>query len=325
MLLVLLGQFFYAAMERPIDRWMRIWQVGYMSLGLVFLLSPGLEMLFMLRPVWQAVSVLIGLPFLGVVLLELLRGNPGARWVSIGAVVFTVFALSDMLLVRGDRGGPPLIPLGFLFVLGMRGVLMINRFAALLDRLESEVSERTRALETTNTQLQAVNEALQEQSIRDPLTGLLNRRGLEASVREEMARIARGGPPYGLLLCDADRFKRLNDEYGHAGGDVALAGIGEVLGNELRAVDRQARWGGEEFLVLLHDADAEQAVEVGEKLRRSIAGLGLQHEGQTLPLTVTIGIAALRPDETFESCLARADAALYEGKEAGRDRAVLAP
>jgi diguanylate cyclase (GGDEF)-like protein len=159
----------------------------------------------------------------------------------------------------------------------------------------------------------------------DSLTGLLNRGAFEEILRREMQRRERAANPMGLMLVDVDFFKQVNDSHGHLVGDDVLRRIGVSLRAGIRPSDVLARFGGEEFVILLRDAGREAAVEVAERLRGDIAALDDLPFGVTL--TASFGVAANLPEETADDLLKRADAALYRSKREGRnlvrvDRAV---
>ena len=155
----------------------------------------------------------------------------------------------------------------------------------------------------------------------DPLTGLLNRRSFSISIDEELRRMARTGHAAAIILFDLDHFKRLNDEYGHRVGDEVLTKIAAIAYAELRnPFDRLARWGGEEFIILLHDMTDETAKGVCERLRQCIEGLSVEAEGVTVPFTASFGGSLLHPNQPFEEALSRADSALYDSKANGRNQ-----
>lgn len=158
----------------------------------------------------------------------------------------------------------------------------------------------------------------------DALTGLMNRRSFSDTMERELARSKRYGHPVSIALLDVDRFKTINDERGHAGGDLVLAGLGALLGDAtVRLSDLAARWGGEEFVVTYLSADREGALVAGERLRQRIEAMEVRDErGARIPVTASIGIATLRPDDTLASLVGRADQAMYEAKAAGRNRVV---
>jgi diguanylate cyclase (GGDEF)-like protein len=154
----------------------------------------------------------------------------------------------------------------------------------------------------------------------DDLTLLYNRRYLDDVLPREIDRARRYGHPLSLMMIDLDHFKEINDRHGHAVGDEILRGMGDRLRAFSRYADVSARWGGEEFLVLLIETDEDKARQVAERLRQGIGELG--HETSAGPLTVTlsIGVAALGTGDTASSMLRRADEALYRAKRGGRNR-----
>ncbi|WP_306396759.1 GGDEF domain-containing protein [Telluria beijingensis] len=158
----------------------------------------------------------------------------------------------------------------------------------------------------------------------DHLTGAWSRKAFFDIAERELARSRRNGQPLALMLIDLDHFKEINDGGGHEAGDVALRLVAERARASLRAADCMARLGGDEFAVLLPETTLAQACAVGEKLQAGLRPLaaGLQrHAGQS-PLTLSIGVTATQDDEPFKATLARADAALYAAKSAGRDKVI---
>jgi diguanylate cyclase (GGDEF)-like protein len=157
----------------------------------------------------------------------------------------------------------------------------------------------------------------------DPLTTVLNRRGFDEAFVRELERLARSGDPLSVLVGDLDHFKALNDRFGHAAGDDALASVGATMREACRSIDTVARIGGEEFALLLPDTGARGAFEAAERFRAAVSGTA---DPAGRPLTISFGtITCADPRATAERLLAAADAALYQAKEQGRDRTVAAP
>lgn len=181
-------------------------------------------------------------------------------------------------------------------------------------------------LATRNTRL--VRD-LEEQARVDPLTGLLNRRGLEERMGIEAARSQRQASAMSVAIVDVDNFKRVNDEHGHEVGDRVLAWVGTMLATESRGVDAAARTGGDEFAVLLPDTDADPGQRFADRLRAAIAGADSVadrgHHGlpKTLELTLSVGVAA-GTGRDAQTLMEAADKALYVAKREGRDRVVVA-
>lgn len=163
-------------------------------------------------------------------------------------------------------------------------------------------------------------DALRRLAGTDALTGLLNRRSFAEIAERELARCRRHGRPLALALGDIDFFKRINDCHGHAGGDQVLQTIARLFSATLRDYDCVARWGGEEFIVLLPDTDLARALGIAERLRASVAASAPSFAGETIALSMTLGVAQVAGDEDWPAVVARADAALYRGKSGGRNR-----
>lgn len=177
-------------------------------------------------------------------------------------------------------------------------------------------------LSDRNRELREANSRIERLAIQDELTGLHNRRHLLGALAREAARAQRLASPYSLCLFDVDHFKSINDTFGHAAGDAALRQVALVASSGLRAVDVFGRYGGEEFLLLLPDTGQRGACAVAERIRAGIEAAGFPQIPAEQRVTVTIGVATSRKDEDIDALLARADAALYRGKEAGRNRVV---
>jgi diguanylate cyclase (GGDEF)-like protein/PAS domain S-box-containing protein len=171
-----------------------------------------------------------------------------------------------------------------------------------------------------------LRDTLLRQSIRDPLTGLHNRRYLEEAFERELHRAVRRDRPLAVLMVDIDHFKKFNDEFGHAAGDMILREVGAVLRSGTRAEDVTCRQGGDEFVLLLTDSTREGALMRGRHILDEIRRLEVREEGNLLgALTVSIGVATFPENgSTPEELIAAADQALYDAKDAGRDRIAIA-
>lgn len=177
-------------------------------------------------------------------------------------------------------------------------------------RLETIVAERTQELQEKNRQLELL-------AVTDQLTGLVNRRELDKALAEEVARGDRYSTDLSVILVDVDRFKSVNDTYGHAVGDAVLVDMANILRNHVRATDLVGRWGGEEFLIVCRESTQEAAVTIAEKLCRVIAGHRFSVVGQK---TSSFGVSKFRAGDDVKSVVARADHALYEAKNNGRNQ-----
>jgi two-component system, cell cycle response regulator len=163
---------------------------------------------------------------------------------------------------------------------------------------------------------------LEDLAYRDELTELPNRRGATRQLEVLISRARRHGHQLALLLLDADRFKRINDDHGHATGDLVLREIAHRLRERVRREDLVGRWGGEEFVVALPETTPEAAAAVAESLRAAIGGAPIDADVGPLPITVSIGVAGWLGEE-LDVLVDRADHALYAAKAAGRDRVVV--
>ena len=194
--------------------------------------------------------------------------------------------------------------------------------------LENRVMERTVELSNANEkmqeQLQKINilqEKLREEAIRDPLTGLFNRRYLEDTLVREISRAQRGNYDIGFMFLDIDHFKQINDLYGHSAGDLVLMTLSKQLKSQTRVGDIPCRIGGEEFLLVLPGMPEEKTRLRAEDFRKQIQAMRIPYEGIFLNLTASIGMASYpKNGENWEGLYHTADQALYRAKQKGRNR-----
>lgn len=172
-----------------------------------------------------------------------------------------------------------------------------------------------------------LQETLQHQSIRDPLTGLFNRRYLEETLNKELSRAQRQQTQISVIMLDIDHFKQFNDVYGHDAGDYVLQTIGTLLKQHMRGSDIACRYGGEELILVLPDSTLEAASKHAEEIREAIAQITLSHNSQLLgSLTASFGVASFpQHGATGNAIMQSADAALYRAKAAGRNQVLSAP
>ncbi|EKO40540.1 MAG: diguanylate cyclase (GGDEF) domain-containing protein [Solidesulfovibrio magneticus str. Maddingley MBC34] len=201
--------------------------------------------------------------------------------------------------------------------------------AALNASLEERVTARTRELHEANEELhdakdelEALNASLERISRTDSLTGLPNRRRAEEALHDALARFQRYGQGFVVAVADIDHFKRVNDACGHGVGDGVLREIARIMAVGVRECDLVARWGGEEFLLLLPQTDIPGASVLLERIRLAIAAAVHGCVTPSAPVTATIGAAEIRPGERLDDVIRRADEALYTGKAQGRNRVV---
>lgn len=190
-----------------------------------------------------------------------------------------------------------------------------------LEVLRDEYSKQIRSSEERNRQLGADIRNLRTLADMDPLSGLLNRRAFKPFAEDSFAMFVRHERPFSILMIDADNFKTVNDRYGHRAGDEVIRAIGEIIAEEIRTTDKAARFGGEEFILLLKENDANGAWTLAERIRLKIASNVVESEAQRITVTVSIGLAqAGTSDRDVEDIIARADKALYTAKSSGRNR-----
>jgi len=264
-----------------------------------------------------------------VTLMDLNQLLPLSRFNSI-LLIFGISLLVTVLVFRIVLGRVVLEPLLILdrairrFRRGeYAGESLDIRASGEIGRLVEEFEKMTREVYEARTNLeqkvQERTEALNQLSQTDPLTGLLNRRGMDQRLQEELMRSAREGRSLGVIWIDLDLFKEVNDLYGHAVGDEALVLVATVLRSVLREYDAASRWGGDEFLIMIRDADHGMIEHICERLLRVIRGQVLRTPcGASLCMTFSIG-ASLTRGEDHEEVLRQADAALYAAKAAGRN------
>ncbi|MBN1140574.1 MAG: diguanylate cyclase [Deltaproteobacteria bacterium] len=200
------------------------------------------------------------------------------------------------------------------------------------EALEIRVRERTEELAVVNEQLKGeiaerrkIQQALIEAARTDPLTGLLNRRAIQEHLAYQVVAYQRNREPFTVLLADIDQFKAINDRFGHHAGDEALRNLTRLIQGQIRQQDLVARWGGEEFLILLPDTDLQGGKRLACKLRQQVAeSEGLLPEQPSLRLTISIGVSQFQESATLDKCIQAADDALYRAKSQGRDLVVTA-
>jgi diguanylate cyclase (GGDEF)-like protein len=195
-------------------------------------------------------------------------------------------------------------------------------------RLFHTVAEKTLALRSAKEKLEKelevkkkLEEELKHQAATDPLTGMMNRRALFDICIKEIGQASRYKHALSCLILDIDKFKNVNDIYGHDAGDIVLERIANLMQENIRSADYVGRIGGEEFAILMPSTDAESAYEIADRLRSHIEQNSIVANKQTIHITISIGISELHANETdTHDIMKRADDALYEAKETGRNR-----
>ncbi len=220
-------------------------------------------------------------------------------------------------------------PLGTVCVLDTRPRELTELQQNTLQALARQAMGNLELMRTNHLQRELLNELEQtreqlvQQATTDPLTGLFNRRAFDEQLEQELAQIHRGRAPGSLMMIDLDYFKRINDEAGHHKGDRVLTRFSELCRSLFRQGDTLARWGGEEFMILLPETGTKDAEVVASRLHQQLSDDPLHEPGQQTPLTVSIGIIPLgRVDDSVQA-LREVDAALYLAKDRGRQCTVV--
>lgn len=187
--------------------------------------------------------------------------------------------------------------------------------------LEAELKRTRRALEIKEIELKAVLAQAHEITNSDVLTFLPNRRKIIVDLQEEVIRATRYGTPLSISIVDIDHFKNVNDTHGHATGDDVLRTIAARLREQIRHPDTLGRYGGEEFLIVLPNSELKAALEQASRLCQHVRSMYIESNSHTLSVTISIGVAQLKiAGENWEQLLHRADVAMYQAKNNGRDQ-----
>lgn len=203
---------------------------------------------------------------------------------------------------------------------GEKPVITCDNIIEKMSTLNEELTNLTRELNKKNIELQRANETITRLSRIDAMTGLSNRGYFMEIFKKSYSYSLRREVPLSLLMADLDRFKKVNDTFGHQAGDQVLVAFGRMLQEECREEDLPARFGGEEFIILLPHTELEEAAVLGERLRSKMEGKRLP--GMDIKITASFGAAQLNKGDTMDSLLQRLDQALYRAKEKGRNRVV---
>jgi diguanylate cyclase (GGDEF)-like protein len=298
---------------------------------LLVLLTP--PVVFSTSIHWYQGFAVALMPYLVWGLMQAVRNHRhGARLVMLGALFIFALTLNDILYSLGVIATTRLVSFGLVAFIMCLNYLTYIRFInaghenevlsgalaqsnkelkAFSSSLEEQIAQRT-------SELELANRKLEDMASHDPLTGLINRRGISTFVEQLVQQHQRSKFPLCVVMVDLDHFKIINDTYGHDVGDQVLIKCAKIMKVTLRAQDMVARWGGEEFMVILPQTNVEGASEAVKKIGAALKTS--KFESVTQKITATFGIAQFIDGESFEECLKRADQALFDGKRNGRDR-----
>lgn len=267
-------------------------------------------------PVWITFTLFIG----NCINVVAFHGYPGL----LRLVAAMGCGLLGGLALYGNRPLHPDIDMATSLLCILALTLFLTVFAHTSYRRAMDQHKSNTRLREQFEEIRALQDQLREQAVRDPLTGLYNRRHLDATLADGLARCGAEGLPLSLLMIDIDHFKRINDTHGHAAGDAMLQALAQLLQRHVRVQDLACRHGGEEFVLLLPDTPLAVARERAEALRRAFEVLEVRHGPEVLSTTLSCGVAAF-PQHAGQplALMARADEALYDAKVRGRNRVVV--
>ncbi|HUX38410.1 MAG TPA: diguanylate cyclase, partial [Rectinemataceae bacterium] len=241
-------------------------------------------------------------------LLEYPEGELKEALRSLDLAIFAAFPIA----ARGEM-------LGSLGVSFKDAAALDGAKTALFETMARQLGAVVRAA-TLHAELERANARLDILASTDSLTHLANRRTALRVLEREIARAKRMRSKVAVVMCDLDHFKLFNDRYGHECGDFVLAQTATIIAESLRATDLAARWGGEEFLIILGSSDPEGCVGLAGRIRRNVESASWEYSGEQLSVTITLGVAICPPEVGSDAAIAKADQALYEGKRQGRNR-----
>ena len=282
-----------------------------------YLVAPqsAANMMIMLGFTWIAPEV--GVMFLCTLFVVFsfssLRSTPRQTmviWTAMALGMSVLFLLTDKPIAMPHSSYLERVATMLVFILTIGRCMFVGMFS----------SSMQQSLYQSGLKLKEAYKCIEELAELDELTGSFNRRCIMRMLDEEIARAGRSASPCSIALIDLDWFKRINDAYGHPTGDEVLRTFAITMFANIRGVDRFGRYGGEEFLLVLPDMAAEKAVRALDRLRAIIGDLDWSAFSPGMTVTISAGVATLRPNETPDSFLARADSALYAAKARGRNR-----
>lgn len=248
-----------------------------------------------------------------------------ALWALFAAVTVALFAGEYLGWIAVEPYDTRLARFADVFVSFVIAAIALVAFVAIQRQHYHQERERglaySQALAESHEELERALREIDQLSRTDPLTQLPNRRHFNERLASRLTEAERYQRPLSVALFDIDHFKAINDRHGHAGGDTVLVELARRIQADVRSTDLVARWGGEEFVMLLPETDAEGARIAGERIRAAVAGHPF---GCGIDVTISMGLATHRPGDTLESLIGRADAATYRAKQGGRNQVMAA-
>jgi diguanylate cyclase (GGDEF)-like protein len=297
-----------------INRLLRIYQFSFMCFAIVAVVIPGFTILALTLNTWQIWAMPGLLLTMSFIFFQAIKGNSSAKTLLLGAACVLTTTIFDMAANIGWIDiNTALSPYGFLAYVMSMMVSLANKVLNFNDVLEIEVAQRTSDLEKATLRLKEVAET-------DMLTGLLNRHALYERVLSYAD--SHNDSYFSVLVLDIDHFKKVNHTFGNKFGDFSLIKLGSILSANIDAKNLVARWGEGEFVIVLPATTIKEAAEVAEMIRTSVYRFNFELDNSSVSMTVTLGVAMSRDEESFETLLDRAGQALYEGKHCGRNKVV---
>ena len=282
-----------------------------------YLVAPQSAANMMIMLVFTFIAPQVGVMFLctlfTVFSFSSLRATPGQTavvWTAMAFGLAALFLLTDKPIAMPHGNHLERFATMLVFILTIGRCMFLGIFSASMKQ----------SLYQSGQKLKEAYKRIEELAELDELTGSSNRRCIMRMLDEEIARSVRNGSPCSIALIDLDHFKRINDGFGHPIGDEVLRTFAITMFANIRSIDRFGRYGGEEFLLILPDMNSEGAARALDRLRAIVAGLDWTAFSPGMKVTLSAGIATLKPEETPDTFLARADSALYAAKARGRNR-----
>jgi diguanylate cyclase (GGDEF)-like protein len=204
------------------------------------------------------------------------------------------------------------------------GLSEVSYLTQVFNHMVSRLRYGREKLSDANKALVETNKELHQLSITDGLTGLLNRKHILELLDKEISRSRRYGQPVSILMLDIDHFKNVNDTYGHQTGDAVMRRLADCFYEAVRENDMVGRYGGEEFLILLPDSNAQNGIQTAQRIRKMVRDLEIETSGENVTVTVSIGVSSYpQYGQDADAVICAADAALYQAKSNGRNQVVL--